>query len=262
MPFESIINTIENGISKIILNRPEVLNSFNNKMANELRQALIEANEGKAIRAILITGSGKAFCAGQDLLEAAPPGEDLADLGKIIDECYNPIIKLLRSIEKPIVCAVNGIAAGAGANIALACDIVVAAESAAFLQAFSKIGLVPDSGGTYFLPRLVGLPRAAALMMLGEKVSALDAVTMGMIYKVFPDADLENESLKLTAKLAALPTKALGLTKKALNQSFNNNLNQQLDLEKALQVEAGNTHDYKEGVTAFLEKRKPHFKGE
>ena len=262
MPFESIINIIENGISKIILNRPEVLNSFNKKMAKEFQQALIEANENKTIRAILITGSGKAFCAGQDLLEAAPPGEDLADLGKIIDECYNPIIKLLRSIEKPIVCAVNGIAAGAGANIALACDIVVAAESTAFLQAFSKIGLVPDSGGTYFLPRLVGLPRAAALMMLGEKISALDAVTMGMIYKVFPDADLENESLKLTAKLAALPTKALGLTKKALNQSFNNNLNQQLDLEKALQVEAGNTHDYKEGVAAFLEKRKPVFKGE
>jgi 2-(1,2-epoxy-1,2-dihydrophenyl)acetyl-CoA isomerase len=262
MPFESIINTIENGISKIILNRPEVLNSFNNKMANELRQALIEANEGKAIRAILITGSGKAFCAGQDLLEAAPPGEDLADLGKIIDECYNPIIKLLRSIEKPIVCAVNGIAAGAGANIALACDIVVAAENAAFLQAFSKIGLVPDSGGTYFLPRLIGLPRAAALMMLGEKISANDAMKMGMIYKVFPDADLETESLKLTAKLAALPTKALGLTKKALNESFNNNLIQQLDLEKALQVEAGKTHDYKEGVTAFLEKMKPEFKGE
>ena len=262
MPFESIINIIENGISKIVLNRPEVLNSFNKKMANEFQQALIEANENKTIRAILITGIGKAFCAGQDLLEAAPPGEDLADLGKIIDECYNPIIKLLRSIEKPIVCAVNGIAAGAGANIALACDIVVAAESTAFLQAFSKIGLVPDSGGTYFLPHLVGLPRAAALMMLGEKVSALDAVTMGMIYKVFPDADLENESLKLTAKLAAMPTKALGLTKKALNQSFNNNLNQQLDLEKALQVEAGNTHDYKEGVQAFLEKRKPVFKGE
>ncbi len=259
MPFESIINTIENGISKIILNRPEVLNSFNKKMAIEFQQALIEANESKAIRAILITGSGKAFCAGQDLLEAAPPGEELADLGKIIDECYNPIIKLLRSIEKPIVCAVNGIAAGAGANIALACDIVVAAESAAFLQAFSKIGLVPDSGGTYFLPRMVGLPKAAALMMLGEKVSAHDAMTMGMIYKVFPDADLENESLKLTAKLAALPTKALGLTKKALNESFNNNLNQQLDLEKALQVEAGNTHDYKEGVAAFLEKRKAGF---
>ena len=262
MPFESIINTIENGISKIILNRPEVLNSFNKKMAKEFQQALIEANENKSIRAILVTGGGKAFCAGQDLLEAAPPGEDLADLGKIIDECYNPIIKLLRSIEKPIVCAVNGIAAGAGANIALACDIVVAAESAAFLQAFSKIGLVPDSGGTYFLPRLIGLPRAAALMILGEKISANDAMKMGMIYKVFPDADLETESSKLTATLAAMPTKALGLTKKALNQSFNNNLNQQLDLEKALQVEAGNTHDYKEGVAAFLEKRKPVFKGE
>jgi 2-(1,2-epoxy-1,2-dihydrophenyl)acetyl-CoA isomerase len=262
MPFESIINTIENGISKIVLNRPEVLNSFNKKMAIEFQQALIEANEDKTIRAILITGIGKAFCAGQDLLEAAPPGEEMADLGKIIDDCYNPIIKLLRSIEKPIVCAVNGIAAGAGANIALACDIVVAAESTAFLQAFSKIGLVPDSGGTYFLPRMVGLPKATALMMLGEKVSANDAMTMGMIYKVFSDADLENESLKLTAKLAALPTKALGLTKKALNESFNNNLNQQLDLEKTLQVEAGNTLDYKEGVQAFLEKRKPDFKGE
>lgn len=262
MPFESIINTIENGISKIVLNRPEVLNSFNKKMAIEFQQALIEANEDKTIRAILITGSGKAFCAGQDLLEAAPPGEEMADLGKIIDDCYNPIIKLLRSIEKPIVCAVNGIAAGAGANIALACDIVVAAESTAFLQAFSKIGLVPDSGGTYFLPRMVGLPKATALMMLGEKVSANDAMTMGMIYKVFSDADLENESFKLTAKLATMPTKALGLTKKALNESFNNNLNQQLDLEKTLQVEAGNTLDYKEGVQAFLEKRKPDFKGE
>jgi 2-(1,2-epoxy-1,2-dihydrophenyl)acetyl-CoA isomerase len=262
MIYEQINYFDEGDYSIIQLNRPAVFNSFNKQMAIEFQQALTEAKENKSIRAILITGSGKAFCAGQDLLEAAPPGEELADLGKIIDECYNPIIKLLRSIEKPIVCAVNGIAAGAGANIALACDIVIAAESAAFLQAFSKIGLVPDSGGTYFLPRLVGLPRATALMMLGEKLSANDALAMGMIYKVFPDALLEEESLKLTAGLAAMPTKALGLTKIALNESFNNKLSQQLDLEKTLQVKAGNTHDYKEGVQAFLEKRKPDFKGE
>ncbi|MBL1213494.1 MAG: 2-(1,2-epoxy-1,2-dihydrophenyl)acetyl-CoA isomerase [Ignavibacteriae bacterium] len=262
MIYEQINYFDEGDYSIIQLNRPAVFNSFNKQMAIEFQQALTEAEKNKANRAILITGSGKAFCAGQDLLEAAPPGKELADLGKIIDECYNPIIKLIRSIEKPIVCAVNGIAAGAGANIALACDIVIAAESAAFLQAFSKIGLVPDSGGTYFLPRLVGLPRATALMMLGEKLSANHALAMGMIYKVFPDAVLEEESLKLTAGLAAMPTKALGLTKIALNESFNNNLSQQLDLEKTLQVEAGNTHDYKEGVQAFLEKRKPDFKGE
>jgi len=261
MNYEFINYNVQEGYSLIQLNRPSVFNSFNIQMAVELQQALIDSRENKSVRAILITGEGKAFCAGQDLIEAAPPGEELADLGDLIQESYNPIILLLREIEKPIVCAVNGIAAGAGANIALACDIVVAAESASFLQAFSKIGLIPDSGGTYFLPRLIGLPMASALMMLGEKVSASDAKSMGMIYNVFPDSDLKRESLKIVEKLASMPTKALGLTKKALNESFNSNLNEQLDLEKTLQVEAGNTVDYKEGVKAFLEKRRPNFKG-
>lgn len=242
----------------LTLNRPAVFNSFNREMALAVQDALKDCAADKEVRAIYLTGTGKAFCAGQDLQEAM----QTEDLSTILSEHYNPIIRLLRSIEKPIVCAVNGVAAGAGANIALACDITVAAASAAFIQAFSKIGLIPDSSGTFFLPRIVGFQRASALMMLGDKVSAADAETMGMIYRCFPDEQISEESKMLVLKLADMPTKGLGLTKRALNSSFHNNLEQQLQLEDKLQSEAGKTYDYNEGVQAFLEKRRPSFKGE
>lgn len=242
----------------LTLNRPDVYNAFNREMALAVQDALKDCEADKAVRAIYLTGAGKAFCAGQDLQEAM----QTESLHTILHEHYNPIIRLLRSIEKPIVCAVNGVAAGAGANIALACDITVATASASFIQAFSKIGLIPDSSGTFFLPRIVGFQRASALMMLGDKVSAADAETMGMIYRCIPDEQFSEESKKLVLKLADMPTKGLGLTKRALNASFQNNLEQQLQLEDELQSEAGKTYDYNEGVKAFLEKRRPTFKGE
>lgn len=249
----------ENGIGWITLNRPDKYNSFNREMALELQASLDECEKDDEIRCIYITGAGKAFCAGQDLAEATAP--DGPELETIVREHYNPIILRLRNIEKPIVAAVNGVAAGAGANIALACDIVLAAKSASFIQAFSKIALIPDSGGTYFLPRLVGMQRASALTMLGDKVSADEAVSMGMAYKSFADEEFEQATKQVAATLAQMPTKGIGLTKCLLNQSYNNTLEQQLEMEKELQVQAGASHDFNEGVTAFLEKRKPTFKG-
>jgi 2-(1,2-epoxy-1,2-dihydrophenyl)acetyl-CoA isomerase len=251
---------ILNGVGKITLNRPEKYHSFVRKMALQLQDALDKCNEDKTVRAILITATGKAFCAGQDLGEATDPNGP--DLTQIVQEHYNPIIRKIRNIEKPLVAAVNGVAAGAGASIALACDIVVACESASFIQAFSKIGLIPDSGGTFFLPRLVGIQKAAALMMTAEPVSAKDAEAMGMIYKVFSDESFKEESWKLASKLAKMPTKGLGLTKRLLNASYSSNLEQQLDMEDKCQTIAGNTADFKEGIEAFFEKRKPNFKGE
>ncbi|MBC8266896.1 MAG: enoyl-CoA hydratase/isomerase family protein [Flavobacteriales bacterium] len=248
------------GVGKITLNRPDKYHSFVRKMALQLQDVLDKCNENSEVRAILITASGKAFCAGQDLGEATDPNGP--ELTKIVQEHYNPIIRKIRNIEKPVVAAVNGVAAGAGASIALCCDIVVATESAAFIQAFSKIGLIPDSAGTFFLPRLVGMQKAAALMMTAEPVTAKDAVDMGMIYKVFSDDTFETESWKLVSKLAKMPTKGLGLTKRLLNESYSNNLEQQLTMEDECQTIAGNTADFKEGVQAFLEKRKPNFKGE
>ena len=251
---------IEDQVCIIKLNRPEVFNSFNKEMAFELQEILDNCEKNPAVRSILLTAEGKAFCAGQDLQElTAPDGPKLSD---IVREHYNPIINRIRSIEKPIVCAVNGVAAGAGANIALACDITIAGESVAFIQAFSKIGLIPDSGGTFFLPRSIGMQKATALMMLADKVMAADAEKMGMIYKVCADESLMEETLKVAKKLAALPTIGLGLTKRALNKSITNDLTAQLALEDALQTAAGKTYDYNEGVAAFLEKRKPKFKGE
>ena len=251
---------IEDQVCIIKLNRPKVFNSFNKEMAFELQEILDNCEKNPAVRSILLTAEGKAFCAGQDLQElTAPDGPELSD---IVREHYNPIIKLIRSIEKPIVCAVNGVAAGAGANIALACDITIAGESVAFIQAFSKIGLIPDSGGTFFLPRSIGMQKATALMMLADKVMAADAEKMGMIYKVCPDESLMEETLKVAKKLATLPTIGLGLTKRALNKSLTNDLTAQLALEDELQTAAGKTYDYNEGVAAFLEKRKPKFKGE
>lgn len=250
---------IENGVGIITLNRPDKFNSFVRQMAFDLQARLDECEKNSEVRAIYLTAEGKAFCAGQDLAEAIDPNQ--TELTKIVEEHYNPIIERLRKIEKPIVCAVNGVAAGAGANIALACDITLAAKSASFIQAFSKIGLIPDSGGTYYLPRLVGMQKAAALMFLGDKVMAEDAEKMGMIYKAVVDENLQEEAMKIAQTLAKMPTKGIGLTKRLLNESFNNNLTQQLNLEGDLQTIAGSTYDYNEGVNAFLEKRPANFIG-
>lgn len=257
---ESILLKIENNVACIRLNRPEVFNSFNREMALLLQKTLDDCNADATVRAIVITGNGKAFCAGQDLKEVTDPDLN-PGFRKILEEHYNPIIQRIRNIEKPIIAAVNGVAAGAGANIALACDFVVATEHTSFIQAFSKIGLIPDSAGTFFLPRLIGLQRATSLMMLGDKVNAEEALHIGLIYKIYPTAFFQEDVMNLATTLANMPTKALGLTKRLLNQSMNNNLEQQLALESDLQIEASSSNDYKEGVTAFVEKRKPEFKG-
>ncbi len=255
----TILLTKENGVGYITFNRPDKFNSFNREMALAYQEALDNCEDDENVRCIYVSAVGKAFCAGQDLAEAIDPQGP--ELEKIVREHYNPIIIRMRKIEKPIVVAVNGVAAGAGANIALAGDIVLASKSASFIQAFSKIALIPDSAGTFILPRLVGMQRALALTMLGDKVSADEAVAMGMIYKSFPDETFENDTKQIAINLAQMPTKGLGLTKRLMNETYNNTLVQQLDREKDVQVEAGSTEDFKEGVNAFLEKRKPVFKG-
>ena len=248
-----------NNVCEIKLNRPEVFNSFNKAMALALQKALDECEKNDDVRAIVITGEGKAFCAGQDLAEATDPNGP--ELKMIVKEHYNPIIERIRNIEKPIIAAVNGVAAGAGANIALACDITIAKKSASFIQAFSKIGLIPDSGGTFFLPRIIGSQKALALMMTGDKISAEEAEKMNMIYQAVEDEVFESVVIAFAEKLATMPTRGLGLTKRAVNQSFSNSLSEQLSVEEELQTEAGKTHDFNEGVNAFMEKRKPVFTG-
>ena len=257
---QPILKQLENGVATLTFNRPEVFNSFNREMALLLQEELDACAKDDTVRTIVLTGSGKAFCAGQDLKEVTTP-ELNPGFKKILEEHYNPIITSIREIEKPIIAAVNGVAAGAGANIALACDLVIAHEKVSFIQAFSKIGLIPDSGGTFFLPRLIGFGKASALMMLGDKVSATEAERMGMIYKVTSLEDFENTVITIAGTLAQMPTKALGMTKRLLNKSMSNNLEQQLDLESKLQIEAAQSEDYAEGVAAFIEKRKPEFKG-
>ena len=256
----SIELEIENKIAYIRFNRPKVFNSFNREMALSLQNVLDGCEKNENVRAIVLSGNGKAFCAGQDLKEVTSP-ELNPGFKKILEEHYNPIILRIRNIEKPIIGAINGVAAGAGANIALACDIVIADEKASFIQAFSLIGLIPDSAGTFFLPRLVGLQKATALAMLGDKVSAQEAERLGLIYKYVPSDEFEEAIKKLAYKMANMPTKALGLIKKAFNQSLTNTLEEQLALESKLQIEAAQSEDYAEGVAAFIEKRRPNFKG-
>ncbi len=251
--------TIEEGIAKIVLNRPDVYNSVNTQMAKELQTHLDRCKEDD-VRVVYITGEGKAFCAGQDLKEVM--GGDMAEaINKSVSEKYNPLVSRIYHIEKPVICAVNGVAAGAGANIALVCDIVVAKESAKFVQVFSNIGLIPDSGGTYVLPRLIGFQKALALALLADKVPAPEAERMGMIYKYFPDESFEEEAWNLAVRMSKMPTRGLALTKKAFNLALNNSFEEQLEVERKCQMEAGCTHDFAEGVMAFLQKRTPDFKG-
>jgi 2-(1,2-epoxy-1,2-dihydrophenyl)acetyl-CoA isomerase len=258
----SVLVSVEAGVQTITLNRPEKLNALNPEMHERLRAALERATDDEAIRTVVLTGAGRGFCTGQDLAERdVSPGAPSIDLSVSLGAYYNPLIRRMRALPKPILCAVNGVAAGAGANLALACDIVVAARSASFIQAFSKIGLLPDAGGTYFLPRLVGSARALGLALLAEKLSAEQAAEWGLIWKVVDDAELAARTQALAAQLASGPTKGYGLAKRALYASSTNSLDAQLDLERDLQREAGLSEDYREGVTAFKDKRTPRFKG-
>lgn len=257
---EPILLEVNGQLATIHLNRPEKYNSLNREMSLALQQALDDCRDNEEVRAVLLTGKGKAFCAGQDLKEVT--SEDAPSFSTILNEHFNPLIIRLRELEKPVVCGVNGVAAGAGVSLALACDITVATQSATFIQAFSKIGLIPDSGATFFLPRLIGWQRAAALMMLGESIEATEAAAMGMIYRAVPDESFAETVRQLAVRLSTLPTQALAMTKRALNySSFNTELEKQLAIEEQLQSTAGQTEDYQEGVRAFLEKRAPTFKG-
>ncbi|WEK37135.1 MAG: 2-(1,2-epoxy-1,2-dihydrophenyl)acetyl-CoA isomerase PaaG [Candidatus Pseudobacter hemicellulosilyticus] len=255
----SILFTVQEGVGMITLNRPDKLNAFNREMALALQQQLDACAADEQVRAVYLTGAGKGFSAGQDLAEIVAP--DGPSMQQILSEHYNPVIEKIRQLPKPVIAAVNGVAAGAGANIALCCDIVIAAQSASFIQAFSRIGLIPDSGGTFFLPRLIGWQKASALAMLGDKMIAAEAERMGMIYRVLPDDGFQQAGLQLAVQAAQMPTRALALTKQALNQSLSNSLQQQLALEDTLQQEAARTEDYREGVNAFLAKRQPRYTG-
>jgi 2-(1,2-epoxy-1,2-dihydrophenyl)acetyl-CoA isomerase len=262
MPPTYILVARRDGVLTVTFNRPDVLNSFNAQMAAELLSVLEEAGRDASVRSVLLTGAGRAFCAGQDLAEVLPEeGKPMPDLGEVVHRQYNPIIRAIRTLEKPVVGAVNGVAAGAGANLAFACDITFAAEGIHFIQSFTKIGLIPDSGGTFILPRIVGLQRATALTMLGDKLTAEKAMQWGLLYDVVPHSTMLEVAFELAKRLAKMPTRALGLTKRGLNAGFANDLDAQLALEEELQREAGRTTDYAEGVRAFVQKRPPDFTG-
>ena len=262
MTYETILFSIEGGIARLTLNRPDRLNSFTDQMHEEVRAALDQVRADASVRVLLLTGAGRGFCAGQDLGDrAVAPGDAPVDLGASIERNYKPLILGLRALEIPVVCAVNGVAAGAGANLALACDIVIATQSASFIQAFSKIGLVPDSGGTYFLPRLVGEARALGLALTGDKLSAEQAAEWGLIWQCVDDGQLPAVTDKLLTQLAQGPTRGLAAIKQAIHSSASNTLAEQLDLERDLQRELGYSDDYREGVAAFTGKRPPKFTG-
>lgn len=252
----------QDGVARITLNRPDVLNSFTRTMARELVAELGRIGADPSVRAVVITGAGRGFCAGQDLAEAMPKDGELPDLGDFVRESWNPVVLAIRTLEKPVICAVNGTAAGAGANLAFACDIVFASREASFIQSFTKIGVIPDTGGTFILPRIVGLHRATALTMLAEKITATQAQEWGLVYKLCEPAALLDDATACAKHLATQPTRAIGMIKRAFNHSLGVDLKAQLDYEEALQREAGRTPDYAEGVKAFLEKRKPQFTGE
>ncbi len=263
MSYETIEYGVEAGVALLKLNRPKTLNSFNTQMHDEVRQAMKDARTNKAVRCLVITGAGKGFCAGQDLNDrSVAASEEAPDLGESVERNYNPLIRSIMTLEKPVICAVNGVAAGAGSSLALACDIVLAARSASFIQSFCKIGVVPDSAGTWNLPRALGLPRAKGLALLGDKLSAEKAESWGMIWQCLDDELLMDEALKMARHLATQPTRGLAAIKKLLNASYSNPMHQQMELEKEAMRLMGQSADYREGVAAFFEKRKPEFTGE
>ncbi len=263
MTYQFIISGVADGVLSITLNRPDVLNSFTREMAREVQTALHEATINPEVRAVLLTGAGRGFCAGQDLSEVLPQGDaPPPDISEIVRESYNPIIRGIRALEKPVICAVNGVAAGAGANLAFACDLTIAAEEAVFVESFGKLGLIPDTSGSYFVPRLVGMQRATGMFFLGDKITAARAREWGLIWDVAPLADLLPIAGGIAKTLATQATRGFGLTKRALNASFTNTLDEQLEVEAVCMQQAGRTADYGEGVRAFLEKRKPVYRGE